>query len=151
MMSINYTGVFMAATAVARQMFKYKCRGSICLIASMSGLIANKGLITPVYNSSKAAVTQLARNLAMEWGKVNEDGGGGLRVNSLSPGHIVTPMVQKNFEEVPELREIWQRENMMGRLSSPEEYKGAAIFLLSKASTFMTGSNLVIDGGHTAW
>ena len=151
MMSVNYTGVFMAATAAARQMFKYKCRGSICLIASMSGLIANKGLITPVYNSSKAAVTQLARNLAMEWGKIDENGGGGLRVNSLSPGHIVTPMVQKNFDEVPELRDIWQRENMMGRLSSPEEYKGAAIFLLSRASSFMTGSNLVIDGGHTAW
>ena len=151
MMSVNYTGVFMAATAAARQMFKYKCRGSICLIASMSGLIANKGLITPVYNSSKAAVTQLARNLAMEWGKIDENGGGGLRVNSLSPGHIVTPMVQKNFDEVPELRDIWQRENMMGRLSSPEEYKGAAVFLLSRASSFMTGSNLVIDGGHTAW
>jgi len=69
MLNINYVGVFMAATSAARQMFKYKCRGSIVLIASMSGLIANKGLISPVYNSSKAAVTQLARNLAMEWGK----------------------------------------------------------------------------------
>lgn len=81
MLDINYTGVFMTATAAARQMFKYKTRGSICLIASMSGLVANKGLLSPVYNSSKAAVIQLARNLAMEWSPVREDGSGGIRVN----------------------------------------------------------------------
>ncbi|KAF2100190.1 NAD(P)-binding protein [Rhizodiscina lignyota] len=150
-LDINYTGAFMTATAAARQMFRYKCRGSVCLIASMSGHIANKGLITPVYNSSKAAVIQLARNLAMEWSKVNEKGEGGIRVNSLSPGNILTPMVLKNFEEKPELRTTWESENMLGRLSTPEEYKGATLFLLSKASSFMTGANMVIDGGYTAW
>ncbi|KAJ4290089.1 hypothetical protein N0V88_006595 [Collariella sp. IMI 366227] len=67
MLEINYTGVFMTAQSAARQMFKYKTRGSICLIASMSGSVANKGLLSPVYNSSKAALIQLARNLAMEW------------------------------------------------------------------------------------
>jgi NAD(P)-dependent dehydrogenase (short-subunit alcohol dehydrogenase family) len=151
MLDINFTGVFMTATAVARQMMKYKCRGSICLIASMSGHVANKGLITPVYNSSKAAVIQLARNLAMEWGQLNDKGEGGIRVNSLSPGNILTPMVLKNFEEVPGLRERWEKENMLGRLSRPEEYKGAGLFLLSKASSFMTGANMVVDGGYTAW
>jgi NAD(P)-dependent dehydrogenase (short-subunit alcohol dehydrogenase family) len=151
MMDINYTGVFMTATAVARQMMRFKCRGSICLIASMSGNVANKGLITPVYNSSKAAVVQLTRSLAMEWSKVNGNGEGGIRVNSLSPGNILTPMVLKNFEEVPGLREKWESENMLGRMSRPEEYKGAGVFLLSKASSFMTGANLIIDGGYTAW
>ncbi|KAF1810825.1 oxidoreductase [Eremomyces bilateralis CBS 781.70] len=151
MLAINYTGLFMTATSVARAMMKYKCRGRICLIASMSGLIANKGLITPVYNSSKAAVIQLSRCLAMEWGKIKEDGTGGIRVNCLSPGHIITPMVEKNFEEVPGLKEKWESENMMGRLSQPEEFKSAGLFLLSNASSFMTGQNLVIDGGHTAW
>lgn len=101
--------------------------------------------MTPVYNSSKAAVIQLGRNLAMEWGKE------GIRVNSLCPGHIVTPMVMKNFEDNPGLRETWERENMLGRLSRPEEYRGAVLFLLSDASSFMTGNSLVIDGGHTAW
>jgi len=72
MMNINYTGVFMSATATARQMIKYKCRGSICLIASMSGMVPNKGLLCPVYNSSKAAVIQLAKNLAMEWVPCNQ-------------------------------------------------------------------------------
>jgi NAD(P)-dependent dehydrogenase (short-subunit alcohol dehydrogenase family) len=151
MLKVNYTGLFMTATSAARQMVRFKNQGSICFIASMSGQVANKGLLCPVYNSSKAAVVQLARNLAMEWSKVNKDGTGGIRVNCISPGHIVTPMVLKNFEEVPGLKETWEAENMMGRLSRPEEFKGAAIYLLSNASSFMTGSNIVIDGGHTAW
>ncbi|KAI1481771.1 NAD(P)-binding protein [Daldinia eschscholtzii] len=151
MMDINYTGVMMTATSAARQMFKYKIHGSMCFIASMSGTIANKGLLSPVYNSSKAAVIQLARNLAMEWSPIRKDGTGGIRVNCISPGHILTPMVLKNFEEVPGLRETWEKENMMGRLAETTEFKGAALFLLSNASSFMTGNNLVIDGGHTAW
>ncbi|PTB70215.1 NAD(P)-binding protein [Trichoderma citrinoviride] len=151
MLQTNYTAVFMTAQAAARQMFKYKTRGSICFVASMSGSIANKGLLSAAYNSSKAAVIQLSRNLAMEWSSVKENGEGGIRVNSLSPGHIVTPMVLKNFEEVPGLRETWSQANMMGRLAETSEFKGAALFLMSNASTFMTGSNLIIDGGHTAW
>ncbi|RWA12908.1 hypothetical protein EKO27_g2219 [Xylaria grammica] len=150
-MDINYTGVMMTATSAARQMFKWKCHGSMCFIASMSGQVANKGLTSPVYNSSKAAVVQLARNLAMEWSPIRKDGTGGIRVNCLSPGHILTPMVLKNFEEVPGLREKWEAENMMGRLAETTEFKGAALFLLSNASSFMTGNNLVIDGGHTSW
>ncbi|CAJ2510268.1 Uu.00g061680.m01.CDS01 [Anthostomella pinea] len=151
MMDINYTGVMMTAASAARQMFKYKCHGSMCLIASMSGSVANKGLISPVYNSSKAAVIQLARNLAMEWSPIRPDGTGGIRVNCISPGHILTPMVRKNFEEVPGLQQKWESENMMGRLAETSEFKGAALFLLSNASSFMTGNNLVIDGGHTSW
>ncbi|KAI1661107.1 NAD(P)-binding protein [Daldinia decipiens] len=140
-----------AVECAARQMFKYKIHGSMCFIASMSGSVANKGLLSPVYNSSKAAVIQLARNLAMEFSPIRKDGTGGIRVNCISPGHILTPMVLKNFEEVPGLRETWEKENMMSRLAETTEFKGAALFLLSNASSFMTGNNLVIDGGHTAW
>ncbi|KXH61000.1 short-chain dehydrogenase [Colletotrichum salicis] len=151
MLAVNYTGVFMSATSVARQMIRYKSRGSICMIASMSGLIANHGLLSPVYNSSKAALIQLARNLAMEWSPITKKGTGGIRVNCISPGHIMTPMVRKNFEEVPGLKEEWESLNMFGRLADTTEFKGAALFLMSNASSFMTGSNMVIDGGHTAW
>jgi len=150
-MKTNYTAVFMTAQAVGRNMMKYKCHGSICLIASISGTIANRGMISPVYNSSKAAVIQLARSLAMEWTPVRKDGSGGIRVNCLSPGHIVTPMVLKTFESDPTMKETWCNEIMMGRLAQTSEFKGAGLFLLSKASSFMTGANLVIDGGHTAW
>ncbi|KEF56381.1 alcohol dehydrogenase [Exophiala aquamarina CBS 119918] len=145
MLDVNYVAVLMSAQAVTTQMLKWNTPGSIMLVASMSAMVANKGLRTCVYNSSKAAVFQLTRNLAMEWGKE------GIRVNSLCPGHIVTPMVEKNFEDEPWLREMWENENMLGRLSKPNEFRGAAIFLLSNASSFMTGSSLVIDGGHTAW
>ncbi|KAJ5690505.1 hypothetical protein N7462_004897 [Penicillium macrosclerotiorum] len=144
-MSINYTGVFNSATAAARQMFNYQQKGSILLVASMSGLIANKGMTSPVYNSSKAAVIQLARSLAMEWGRH------GIRVNSLCPGHIITPMVEEVFQQNPAARATWEAENMLGRLAMPEEFRGSALFCLSDASSFMTGSTLLIDGGHTAW
>ncbi|GAM34826.1 hypothetical protein TCE0_015f02660 [Talaromyces pinophilus] len=144
-MAINYNGVFNSATGAAKQMFHYKCNGSILLVASMSGLIANKGMNSPVYNSSKAAVIQLGKCLAMEWGRH------GIRVNSLCPGHIMTPMAEMVFKENPSARATWEAENMLGRLAMPEEFRGAALFALSDASSFMTGSNLIVDGGHTAW
>lgn len=151
LMDVNFIGVLATANACAKQMFRYKSPGSMCLIASMSGLIANKGMLSPVYNSSKAAVIQLARNLSMEWSKTQADGSGGIRVNALSAGHVLTSMVRKTFEEAPGVQETWEAENLMGRLGDPSEFKGAALFLLSNASSFMTGNNLVIDGGHTAW
>ncbi|KAE8394722.1 hypothetical protein BDV23DRAFT_147020 [Aspergillus alliaceus] len=145
MFEVNVTGVFMTAKAVAKQMIRFGNGGSIALIASMSGTIANRGLICPAYNASKAAVLQLARNLAMEWGQYN------IRVNTISPGYIVTAMVEKLFIQYPERRDEWPKHNMLGRLSTPNEYRGAAVFLLSDASSFMTGSDLRMDGGHAAW
>lgn len=151
LLATNFTAVMETASSAAKMMIKYKCGGSICIIASMSGLVANKGMNSPVYNASKAALIQLARNLAMEWGLPKDESTPGIRVNCISPGHIVTPMVEKTFEQQPELEELWTKENMMGRLAKPGEFKGAALFLLSNASSFMTGSNIVIDGGHTSW
>jgi NAD(P)-dependent dehydrogenase (short-subunit alcohol dehydrogenase family) len=145
MFEVNVTGVFMTSQAVAKQMIRFGNGGSIAMIASMSGTVANRGLICPAYNASKAAVLQLARNLAAEWGTYN------IRVNTISPGYIVTAMVEKLFIEYPERRTQWPKENMLGRLSRPEEYRGAAVFLLSDASSFMTGSDLRMDGGHAAW
>jgi NAD(P)-dependent dehydrogenase (short-subunit alcohol dehydrogenase family) len=104
-----------------------------------------QGLICPAYNASKAAVLQLGRNLASEWGSY------GIRVNTISPGYIATAMVEALFEKYPERRRDWPTQNMLGKLSVPEEYRGAAVFCISDASSFMTGSDLRIDGGHTAW
>jgi NAD(P)-dependent dehydrogenase (short-subunit alcohol dehydrogenase family) len=137
-------------------MYKYKVQGAMCLIASMSGLIANKNFEAPVYNSSKAAVLQLGRNLAMEWGRLKEDGSGGIRVNCLSPGHILTPMVEENFRRGEADRKAWEENSMLGRISKPEEYKAAGLFLLSRASSYMVcfdrhltldtnTANLVVD------
>lgn len=145
MMSVNVTGCFMTAQAAAKQMVRFGNGGSIVMIASMSGTVANRGLICPAYNASKAAVIQLGRNLASEWGQY------GIRVNTISPGYIVTAMVEALFEKFPERRTEWPTQNMLGRLSKPEEYRGAAVFLISDASSFMTGSDLRMDGGHAAW
>ncbi|KAI2638376.1 hypothetical protein GGS21DRAFT_436097 [Xylaria nigripes] len=145
MLGVNVTGVFMTAQAVARHMIRLGSNGSLVLIASMSGTIANRGLICPLYNASKAAVIQLGRNLAMEWGSK------GIRVNTISPGYIVTEMVEKLLVQYPERRTEWPAQNMLNTLSKPEDYRGAAVFLLSDASRFMTGADLRIDGGHAAW
>lgn len=60
-------------------------------------------------------------------------------------------MVRQNFAEVPDLRETWESENMLGRLAEPSEFKGAVLFLLSSASSFLTAGNLVIDDGYSVW
>ncbi|PVH92091.1 NAD(P)-binding protein [Periconia macrospinosa] len=145
MFEVNITGVFMTAQAVAKQMIKFGNGGSMVLIASMSGSVANRGLICSAYNASKAGVIQLARNLAAEWGQYN------IRVNTISPGYIVTAMVEALFEQYPDRKETWPTQNMLGRLSKPHEYRGAAVFLISDASSFMTGADLKMDGGHSAW
>ncbi|CAF9930894.1 MAG: hypothetical protein ALECFALPRED_004752 [Alectoria fallacina] len=145
MFEINITGVFMTAQAVAKQMIKFGNGGSIAMIASMSAHIANRGLICPAYNASKAGVLQLAKNLASEWGQY------GIRVNTISPGYIVTAMVEELFRLYPERRIDWPEQNMLGKLSKPEDFRGAAVFLLSPASSYMTGADLRIDGGHASW
>lgn len=139
MFAVNITGCFMTAQATAKAMIATSTPGSIVFIASMSGTIANRGLICPAYNTSKAGVIQLARNLASEWGPHK------IRVNTISPGYIVTDMVEELFKRFPERRTDWPKQNMLGRVSKPEEYRGAAVFLLSEASSFMTGSDLRME------
>lgn len=77
------------------------------------------------YNASKAAVHQMARCLAAEWGVAH-----GIRVNTLSPGYILTDMVQGMFARHPQRRDKWGSENMMGRISRPEEYRSVFLFFL---------------------
>ena len=145
MFEVNITGTLMTSQAVAKQMIRFGNKGSIVLIASMSGSIANRNLLCAPYNASKAGVIQLSKNLAAEWGKH------GIRVNTISPGYIVTAMVEKLFEVHPERRTEWAEQNMLGRLSGPNEYRGAAVFLIGEGSSFITGADLKIDGGHSAW
>ncbi|ELR05957.1 hypothetical protein VC83_08196 [Pseudogymnoascus destructans] len=92
--------------------------GSIALIASMSETIANRGLPCAAYNASKAGVQQLGRSLAAELGKE------GIRVNTISPGYVVTQMVEELFEKIPERRDGWAGKNMLGRLGKPGDLGG---------------------------
>lgn len=111
------------------------------LIASMSAHVANQGLYSIGMNSSKAAICQMARSMACEWGSSR------IRVNTLSPGYIASPIPKERYEKDPESLKVIEQQNPLGRISSPEEYRGAVVFMLSDASGFMTGSDIVIDGG----
>lgn len=147
MMDVNVLGVFLTFQACAREIIRSRTpAASLIAIASMSARIANRGLICCPYNTSKAAVAQMVRGLAAEWGEH------GIRVNSISPGYCRTEMVEELFKTHPERREKWGGENMLGRVSEPGEYRGVAVWLMSEeGSGFVTGSDVVVDGGHTAW
>ncbi|KAK4123500.1 short chain dehydrogenase [Parathielavia appendiculata] len=142
---VNVTGAFLTAKHAARVLVKNGVRGSIVLIASMSGQVANRGLTCTAYNTSKAAVQQMCRSLAQEWGHPY-----GIRVNTLSPGYIRTAMTDDLLATAPELEKIWMAGALLNRLGAPEDFKAPAIFLLSPGSSFMTGADLRVDGGHCA-
>ncbi|KAK4701428.1 hypothetical protein P7C70_g4798, partial [Phenoliferia sp. Uapishka_3] len=144
-MNVNVNGVFVTATACAREMARLQRPGSIILIASMSGSIANREEPWTAYNASKAAVIQMARSLACELGPR------GIRVNSLSPGHVKTALTNQFLEKKPEYEQKWSNLNPLGRLGKIHEMRGPAVWLAGDASSYCTGSDIVIAGGHTAW
>lgn len=139
---VNLTGVFLSAQAEARVMLK-RGRGAILNMASMSGTIANKGLLQPNYNASKAGVAHLTRSLAVEWAPQ------GVRVNSLSPGYILTPLTER--DEVASKRADWISGIPLGRMGTVDDLTGPATFAVSDASSYMNGHDLIIDGGFVCW
>ncbi|KAL2688932.1 hypothetical protein Neosp_002982 [[Neocosmospora] mangrovei] len=145
---ITTIGTFASAQAAAKIVDEGSVSASFVFIASMSGYIVNKRIPNTAYACSKAAVHQLTRNLAAEWGAPKDTPS--IRVNSVSPGYIKTPMLFKWLED-KELEKLWTDESMLGRLSVPEDYCGPIVFLLSEGSRFMTGTDLLVDGGHTRW
>ncbi|PLB46302.1 oxidoreductase [Aspergillus steynii IBT 23096] len=147
-MDVNVAGTFACAQAAAREIRKHGLPGSMVLIASMSAHGSNKGIDTAAYNASKAAIVQLVRSLAAEWGSRVDIPL--IRVNSISPGYIRTRMTVDSLAE-PGMEERWTQDNMLMRLSEAHEYRGAILYLLSDASSFVTGADLRVDGGHTAW
>lgn len=140
---INVNGVFWCSRAFGRVMVA-QGQGSIINIASMSGLIVNKPQPQAAYNASKAAVAHLTRSLAAELAPF------GVRVNTISPGYIGTEMTRRGLE-TPEWRRDWLGLTPMGRLGEPSEVATCAVFLASEASSYLTGSELVVDGGYTVW
>ena len=104
-----------------------------------------------MYSASKAAVIQLGRTLAAEWGALGN--GQIIRVNTLSPGYIMAPMLMKWMEDNSDVphKEVWSKRSMLGRLSEAQDYRGPTVFLLSDASGFVTGTDLLVDGGHSKW
>jgi NAD(P)-dependent dehydrogenase (short-subunit alcohol dehydrogenase family) len=116
--------------------------GSIINVGSISGMIVNRPQWQPAYNASKAAVHQLTKSLAAEWAGLD------IRVNAIAPGYVKTEMAPVDR---PEFRRYWIEDTPQQRYALPEEIAPSVVFLASPASSFMTGSVLVIDGGYTLW
>lgn len=112
--------------------------GSIILMSSLSGLRGNRAI--GAYALAKAAMAQLARNLAVQWGPMN------VRANAISPGVIRTPFAQAMIDNAAVMERRLQN-TPLRRVGEPHEVAGAAVFLASKAGGFVTGHNLVVDGG----
>ncbi|KAG1809789.1 uncharacterized protein HD556DRAFT_4241 [Suillus plorans] len=144
-LDVNASGVLFTAQAAGRQMSRFGRGGSIILIASMSGSITNRGHAWVSYNSSKSAVLQMARSTACELGEKK------IRVNSLSPGYIHTSVTAAYLDKQPHLFNVWSSMNPLGRLGRPDELRGVVTWLASDASTFCTGSDIIVSGGHHSW
>ena len=136
--AINLTGAWLCAQAEARQMIKQGAEGGkIINTASMSARIAN---CNASYDASKAGIVHMTRTLAAEWGRFN------INVNCFSHSYLLTPMhASTPLEARQRIREL----TPMGYMQRPEDLHGTIIFLASAASNYVTGHDLLVDGGHT--
>ena len=144
-LKVNLTGMFLCTQAVGRVMSQQQ-KGVVINIASDVGVISpdhriyeGEGFNTPIsYTVSKSAVLGFTRHLATYWAGKN------IRVNALSPAGVYDGHTAAFLEKLS-----WRIP--MGRMATPDEYKGAIVFLAADASSFMTGANLIVDGGRTSW
>lgn len=141
LMRLNVRAAFFTAQAVAARMAAAGTRGSIINISSQAGRVAAAG--RSVYTTSKFAIEGLTKVMAVELAPM------GIRVNSICPTFIETDMTRPSLDE-PGFRSFVLSKIRLGRLGSVEDLMGAVVFLASDASSLMTGSSLVVDGGWTA-
>jgi NAD(P)-dependent dehydrogenase (short-subunit alcohol dehydrogenase family) len=140
-MDLNVRSAFFVAQAVARRLLSAQMAGSIVNVSSQMGHVG--GARRSLYCTSKWAMEGLTRAMAIELAPQ------GIRVNTLCPTFIETPMTRPFFEDVEFKADVLSRIKL-GRLGTIEDLMGAVVFLASDASTLMTGSSLIIDGGWTA-
>ncbi len=140
--NVNLTGTFRTCRAVGRRMIAQPGGGAIVNVASILGMVGLAGSVG--YQASKGGVVQFTRALAVEWAQH------GVRVNAISPGHVETPLVRRQWEIEPELKSRFLSRTPLGRLAEPSDMVGAVLFLTSPASAMVTGQILAVDGGYMA-
>jgi NAD(P)-dependent dehydrogenase (short-subunit alcohol dehydrogenase family) len=140
-MAVNVGGAFLMSRALLPAMIAAG-GGSIIHIASQLGSVAASR--RAVYCTSKGALLQLAKSMATDHATQN------IRVNTLSPGAVETDRLIKRFGSMEEARRVSGPNHLLGRLGQPNEIAAAAVFLASDASSFMTGSDMLVDGGYNA-
>lgn len=139
-MDVNVNGVFIVARAFAKKLVSETKPGSVINNASISASIVNLPQSQTAYNTSKAAVLHMTKTLAVEWVKYN------IRVNAVSPGYVWTEMNQVLPKD---LADYWVNATPMKRFAKPDEIAGAVLYFASEASSYTTGSELLVDGGFT--
>jgi len=137
---VNLKSVFNMTKAVQRTMLKQR-KGSIINMSSVIGVKGNAGQSN--YAASKAGILGFTKSMAIEWGEHN------IRVNTICPTFIVTPLTKSTFDN-PKRRNWIEEKIKLGRLGEVEDIMGAVVFLASEASSMITGSSLMVDGGWTA-
>ena len=140
-MNTNLRGAYFLTQAVAKNLILEKKKGSLINISSQMGLVG--GQERAVYCASKHAVEGFTKAMAIEFGNHN------IRVNTICPTFILTDMTKKTFE-VPEKRKWIEEKIKIGRIGKVEDIMGAVVYLASDASSLVTGSSLLVDGGWTA-
>jgi len=136
-MNLNLKGLVFLSQAVARIMKEHG--GSIINVASIAGYMHEPNV--GIYSISKAAVVQATKIMAEEWAKYN------IRVNAIAPGHMHTRLGDSIFEAIPEYKKVFLDRVPMKRIGDPDEIVGAMIYLASDASSYVTGTTIVADGG----
>jgi len=140
---VNLTGVFLCCQAVGKEMIK-QGSGNIINISSFCSQVNSKGTYQASYNSSKAGVAMLTKTLAAEWAPHK------IRVNAIAPGFTATQMFKRDREQLND-SDVLLSLVPVGRFQYPEDLAGVAVFLASDASGYVTGHELVSDGGLTLW
>jgi gluconate 5-dehydrogenase len=141
---LNLTHVFLCTKIIGGAMLD-RGWGRVINIASISGLIANRGIAGRHYETAKAAVIHFTRATAADWAPR------GVTVNAICPGLFMTEPNVAWAEKHPEIIEAFVRGVPMGRTGEPDEIGPLAIYLASPASSYVTGAAFVIDGGYTLW
>lgn len=144
-LDLNLTSTFLCTKLIGGEMVKRGKGGRVINVASISGMIANRGIGGRSYETSKAAVIQFTRATAVDWAPH------GVTVNAICPGGFFTEPNQRWSREHPEVIEEFLKAIPMGKFGDPEDLGPLAVYLASDASRYMTGASLVIDGGYTLW